>query len=239
MAILEVRNLEFHYGMIQALKGISFQVEEGEIVTLIGANGSGKTTTLRCISGLHRDGVPRGEILFRGQSLSGMEPHRVTALGVSQVIEGRRIFPQLTVRENIQVGAYLQRDAKAVDGVVRKMFQLFPRLEERLEQMGGTLSGGEQQMLAIARAMVSRPKILLMDEPSLGLAPIIVREIFEKIRELNRTEGLTILLVEQNSKVALEVANRGYVLASGAIELAGTAGELRDNELVKKTYLGG
>lgn len=239
MALLEVRNLQFRYGMIQALKGISFHVEEGEIVTLIGANGSGKTTTLRSISGLHKGGEPSGEILFGSENLIGIEPHKITARGLSQVIEGRHIFPQLTVMENIRVGAYLQRDDTKVGAVVEKMFQLFPRLKERTNQMGGTLSGGEQQMLAIVRAMVSMPKILLMDEPSLGLAPIIVSEIFEKIRELNKTEGLTILLVEQNSKVALDVADRGYVMASGTIELEGTAKHLRGNEDVRKTYLGG
>lgn len=239
MSLLEVRNLTFHYGMIQALKGISFHVEEGEIVTLVGANGSGKTTTLRTISGLVKDGVPGGEIVFNGENIVGVEPHRITAKGVSQVIEGRHIFPALTVMENIRVGAYLQRDAAKVGEVVEKMFQLFPRLKERRTQLGGTLSGGEQQMLAIVRAMVSMPRILLMDEPSLGLAPIIVGEIFEKIRELNRNDGMTILLVEQNSKVALEVADRGYVMASGTIELEGAAESLRDNESVRKTYLGG
>lgn len=239
MALLEVKNLQFHYGMIQALKGISFHVEEGEIVTLIGANGSGKTTTLRTISGLHKDGTPTGQIVFKGESLIGREPHHITAKGVSQVIEGRHIFPALTVMENIMVGAYLQRDMAKLREETEKMFQLFPRLRERRDQLGGTLSGGEQQMLAIVRAMVSMPKILLMDEPSLGLAPIIVSEIFEKIKELNKTEGLTILLVEQNSKVALDVADRGYVMASGIIELEGTAESLRDNEEVRKTYLGG
>jgi branched-chain amino acid transport system ATP-binding protein len=233
--ILEVNNLHYYYGDIHTLKGISFDVDEGEIVTLIGANGAGKTTTLRCISGLLGN-IKDGEIIFNGKAISKMKPHVIPSLGVVQVLEGRRIFPLLTVHENLMMGAYLRKD-KDTELDIKHVFDLFPRLEERKNQLGGTLSGGEQQMLAIGRALMSKPKILLMDEPSLGLAPLFVKEIFRTITRINN-EGMTILLVEQNSKAALNISNRGYIMETGKIVLTDNCKNLINNEEVKSSYLG-
>ncbi len=234
--LLEIKNLSVFYGGIQALKGISFGINKGEIVTLIGANGAGKSTTLRAISGLVRP--KEGEILLEGQSLKNVPPHEVVKRGVSQAPEGRKIFANLTVRENLELGAYLRRDKAAIAADMEKVFTLFPRLQERLKQNAGTLSGGEQQMLAIGRALMSNPRVLLLDEPSLGLAPLLVKAIFEVIKEINQ-KGTTILLVEQNANQALHTAHRGYVLETGRIILADTAKNLLTNAEVKKAYLGG
>jgi branched-chain amino acid transport system ATP-binding protein len=234
--LLEVKNLSVFYGGIQALRGVSFGINKGEIVTLIGANGAGKSTTLRAISGLVK---PReGEILLEGQSLKGVPPHEVVKRGISQSPEGRKIFANLTVRENLELGAYLRRDKAEIAADMEKVFTLFPRLKERLKQNAGTLSGGEQQMLAIGRALMSNPRVLLLDEPSLGLAPLLVKTIFEVIKEINQ-KGTTILLVEQNANQALHTAHRGYVLETGRIILADTAKNLLTNAEVKKAYLGG
>jgi branched-chain amino acid transport system ATP-binding protein len=234
MALLEVENLHVYYGAIHALKGLNLSVETGQVVTLIGANGAGKSTTLRTISGLLR---PReGSIRFEGQELTRLRPEQIVMMGVSQVPEGRRIFPNLTVLENLEMGAYKRRDGeirKDMEGVL----QTFPRLKERLTQSGGTLSGGEQQMLAIGRALMSRPRLLLLDEPSLGLAPFLVQEIFRIIREINE-RGTTILLVEQNANMALAVAARGYVLETGHVVLADTGPALAANPEVQAAYLG-
>jgi len=234
--MLEIKNLNVYYGGIHAIKDISISVEEGEIVSLIGANGAGKTTTLQAISGLLK---PRsGEITFLGNNLITTEAHDILKLGLSQVPEGRRIFSGLTVRENLQMGAFAVKDTKENLAADRKaVYDRFPRLRERKKQMGGTLSGGEQQMLAIGRALMSRPKMLLLDEPSMGLAPILVKEIFEIIKEVNKS-GVTILLVEQNAKMALSISNRAYVLETGRIVMSGKSSELLENELVKKAYLG-
>lgn len=236
--MLEVKDFHYYYGNIHVVKGISLRVEQGEIVTLIGANGAGKTTTMQTISGLTAPAGVRGEILFEGKKIQKMKGHEITRLGLAQVLEGRHIFSQLTVAENLEIGAYLSRNRKAVREEMEKMYRLFPRLEERKDQMGGTLSGGEQQMLAIARAMVGRPKMLLMDEPSLGLAPLIIKEIFDAIKEIQK-DGMTIMFVEQNSKIALTTANRGYVMQTGEIILHDTCDKLLINEQVKKAYLGG
>ena len=237
-ALLEVQDLHYYYGNIHTLKGLSFEVEEGEMVTLIGANGAGKTTTLQTISGLTPPRGIQGKIIFNGREIQKMRGHRITALGLSQVLEGRHIFPKLTVEENLRVGAYLRKDTKKIHDDIAEMYKLFPRLYERKTSFGGHLSGGEQQMLAIARALLLHPKMLLLDEPSLGLAPLIVKEIFEAIKRVN-AEGMTILFVEQNSKIALETASRGYVLQTGEIVLVDTAENLLNNEEVKKAYLGG
>jgi len=234
--LLEVRNLNVYYGAIHALQGISFNVEEGEIVTLIGANGAGKSTTLKTISGLLR---PRsGDILLRGESLITLSADQIVRRGVVQVPEGRKIFAPLTVQENLEMGAYTRTDPAEVRQSMERVFKSFPRLKERLHQYGGTLSGGEQQMLAIGRALMARPRLLLLDEPSMGLAPILVEEIFSIIREIN-AQGVSILLVEQNALMALSVAHRGYVLETGRIVLSGTADELLHNPLVIQAYLGG
>jgi len=236
MALLEVRDLHVYYGQIHALKGVSLEVGAGEIVTLIGANGAGKTTTLRTISGLLR---PRaGSVWFEGEELSRLPPHEIVRRGVVQVPEGRRIFGQLTVMENLEMGAFVRTDRNGIQEDLERVFSLFPRLKERVGQVAGTLSGGEQQMLAIARGLMARPRVLLMDEPSMGLAPVLVEQIFEVIREINR-QGTTILLVEQNAFMALEIANRGYVMETGTIALSGRAHELRENPDVKRAYLGG
>ncbi len=236
MALLEVRDLHVYYGQIHALKGISLEVEAGEIVTLIGANGAGKTTTLRTISGLLR---PRaGSVWFAGEELSRLAPHEIVRRGVVQVPEGRRIFGQLTVMENLEMGAFVRTDRNGIQEDLERVFALFPRLKERVGQVAGTLSGGEQQMLAIARSLMARPRVLLMDEPSMGLAPVLVEQIFEAIREINQ-QGTTILLVEQNAFMALEIAHRGYVMETGTIALSGGARELRENPEVKRAYLGG
>ncbi|HEY76720.1 MAG TPA: ABC transporter ATP-binding protein [Thermoflexia bacterium] len=236
MALLEVEDLHVSYGAIRALHGISFRVEEGEIVTLIGANGAGKSTTLRTISGLlYPD---KGKIVYDGVNLVGKEADAIVRMGVIHVPEGRRIFAPLTVRENLEMGAYTRHDKKEIEETMEWVFELFPRLKERAEQTGGTLSGGEQQMLAVARGLMAKPRLLLMDEPSMGLAPILVEEIFETIQEINQ-QGVTILLVEQNAHMALSVAHRGYVLETGVIQLEGTSQELRENPQVREAYLGG
>ncbi|WP_062280893.1 ABC transporter ATP-binding protein [Neomoorella mulderi] len=234
--LLKVENLNVYYGAIHALKGISLEVNEGEIVTLIGANGAGKSTTLKTISGLLRP--QSGTITYQGQNVNGLPAQAIVKMGISQVPEGRRIFPNLTVRENLELGAYLRRDREGINKSMQEVFRRFPRLKERQKQMAGTLSGGEQQMLAIGRALMSRPKLMLLDEPSMGLAPILVQEIFNIIREINE-QGTTILLVEQNANMALSVAHRGYVLETGRITLAGSAADLANSEAVKKAYLGG
>ncbi len=236
MALLEVRDLHVYYGNIHALKGVSLQVEVGEIVALLGANGAGKSTTLNTISGLLR---PRsGSVVFEGEDLTTIPAHRIVGRGVVQVPEGRRIFGQLTVLENLEMGAYTRQDPAGVREDLERVFELFPRLKERSAQVAGTLSGGEQQMLAIARALMARPRVLLMDEPSMGLAPMLVEQIFDAIQEINR-QGTTILLVEQNAYMALQVAHRGYVLQTGSVVLAGPAQELQANPEVKRAYLGG
>ncbi len=235
MAILEVDNVHTYYGHIHALKGISLTVEQGEIVTLIGANGAGKSTTLNTISGLLR---PReGHVRMNGEDLSTFPPHQIVVKGVVQVPEGRRMFTRLTVTENLEMGAYSRSDGREIDESIERVFSLFPRLKERRNQVAGTLSGGEQQMLATGRALMARPKVLLMDEPSMGLAPVLVDSIFETIRRLH-DEGTTILLVEQNARMALQVADRGYVLETGQVVLSDKAEHLRQNEVVQKAYLG-
>jgi branched-chain amino acid transport system ATP-binding protein len=236
MAMLEVNDVHAYYGNIHALKGISLTVEEGEIVTLIGANGAGKSTTLNTICGLLHP--QSGTIKLEGEDIHGLPPHDVVGRGVSQAPEGRRIFGRLTVQENLEMGAFLRDDAEGIRQDTRRVFDLFPRLEERRRQLGGTLSGGEQQMLAIGRALMAHPRVLLLDEPSMGLAPLLVEDIFRVIRQLNE-EGTTILLVEQNALMALSVASRGYVLETGSVVLAGTAEELRENPQVQEAYLGG
>jgi branched-chain amino acid transport system ATP-binding protein len=235
MAILEVDNVHVYYGNIHALRGVSLTVEEGEIVTLIGANGAGKSTTLFTISGLLK---PReGSVRLEGDDLSIYPPHEVVAKGVCQVPEGRRIFTRLTVQENLEMGAFTRTDRVGIKQDLERAFTLFPRLKERRNQVGGTLSGGEQQMLATARALMSRPRLLLLDEPSMGLAPILVEAIFDTVREIN-SQGTTILLVEQNAQMALQIAHRGYVLETGEVALSDTAENLRQNEMVQKVYLG-
>ncbi len=236
MALLSVENLHVSYGAIRALHGISFHVEKGEIVTLIGANGAGKSTTLRTISGLLL--TDRGKIVYDGTDITNMGADRIVQMGIVQVPEGRKIFAPLTVRENLEMGAFTRRDKREIEESMEFVFSIFPRLRERAEQLGGTLSGGEQQMLAVARALMAKPRLLLMDEPSMGLAPILVEEIFNIIQRINQ-EGVTILLVEQNAHMALSVAHRGYVLETGVIQMEGTAAELRDNPRVREAYLGG
>jgi branched-chain amino acid transport system ATP-binding protein len=233
--VLKVESLHTAYGKIQALHGISFHVDEGEIVTLIGANGAGKSTTLRTISGLKP--AQSGVIEFMGENITGRPPHVVAAKRIVQVPEGRRIFAEMTVRENLEMGAFLRKDAAGVAESMDRVWSLFPRLSERKSQKGGTLSGGEQQMLAMGRALMANPHLLMLDEPSMGLAPVIVETIFETILELNR-QHITILLVEQNANLALSIADRGYVLETGRVKLAGTGAELLANEEVRKSYLG-
>jgi len=236
MALLEIENLHSYYGHVHALKGISLEVEEGEIVTLIGANGAGKTTTLRTVSGLLS---PReGRVVFDGQVLNGVPAHQIVNMGISQAPEGRKVFTTLTVQENLNMGAYsLGSDREAIEENRRRVFQLFPRLEERKNQVAGTLSGGEQQMLSIGRALMARPRLLMLDEPSLGLAPMLVKAIFQTIEEINQG-GVTILLVEQNARAALRLADKGYVLETGRTILSGSAEELIRDERVRKAYLG-
>ena len=235
MPILEVDNIHTYYGNIQALKGISFTIEEGEIVTLIGANGAGKTTTLRTICGLLK---PRqGKVILEGEDLTGYKAHEIVYKGVAMVPEGRGVFSKLTVSENLDMGAYSRNDRAGIAQDMEYVFTLFPRLKERRRQVAGTLSGGEQQMLATARAMMARPRLLLMDEPSMGLAPVLVEDVFDGMVEINR-EGTTILLVEQNANMALQFASRGYVLQTGEIVLSDTCEGLRQNEMVQKAYLG-
>ena len=233
--ILTLEGVNTFYGKIHALHDISFEVERGEIVTLIGSNGAGKTTTLRTISSQLTPAT--GRVLYQGKVISHMPPHKVVELGIAHVPEGRKIFPNLTVEENLQMGAFHIKDAKKNEKNFAHVYQLFPRLKERFRQRGGTLSGGEQQMLAIGRALMSEPELLLLDEPSMGLAPMLVEVIFESIKQLNK-DGITILLVEQNAKKALKVSNRGYVLQTGQITLAGTGRELLKNDTVREAYLG-
>jgi len=233
--VLKVEGLHTNYGKIEALKGIDFAVNEGELVTIIGANGAGKTTTLRTISGLI---APHsGSIKFMDEEIAGMAPSKVTARHVIQIPEGRRIFPELTVRENLEMGAYLRKDAAGIKTDFDWVMSLFPRLEERLGQKGGTLSGGEQQMLAMGRGLMSQPKLLMLDEPSMGLAPVVVEIIFSIIKKLH-DEGVTILLIEQNANLALAIADFGFVLETGSVKLKGTGAELMANEDVRKAYLG-
>jgi branched-chain amino acid transport system ATP-binding protein len=235
MALLEVQNAHTYYGNIHALKGISLEVDEGEIVTLIGANGAGKSTTLNTISGLTPP--TEGRVILGDQDITHMPAHQIVTQGVIQIPEGRKVFTRLTVRENLEMGAFTRDDADGIAQDMEFVFNLFPRLRERASQLGGTLSGGEQQMLALARGLMGKPRILLLDEPSMGLAPMLVRDIFDTVAELNR-RGTTILLVEQNAQMALSVASRGYVLQTGEIVLAGSSQELRENEMVRKAYLG-
>jgi len=234
--VLEIKNLNVHYGVIHALKDISFHVDKGEIVTLIGANGAGKSTTLRTISGLNK--VTSGEILFEGEDITKMPAEKRVGKGISQAPEGRRIFPEMTVLENLEMGAYLRKGKEEIKADIEMVYSRFPILADRRKQISGTLSGGEQQMLAIGRALMSKPKIMLLDEPSMGLAPLLVREIFDIIKEINGM-GTTILLVEQNASMALSIANRAYVIETGRIVLTGTGEELAQSEEIKKAYLGG
>ncbi|OHD23424.1 MAG: branched-chain amino acid ABC transporter ATP-binding protein [Spirochaetes bacterium GWB1_59_5] len=234
--MMELKNVCTYYGNIQALRSISLSVEEGEIVTLIGANGAGKSTTLMSICGV--TSIRSGEILLDGKDISKKSPHAIVKMGLSQVPEGRRIFPQLTVAENLDMGAFLRDNKPLIKADLEEVYELFPRLAERRGQQGGTLSGGEQQMLAISRALMGRPRILLLDEPSLGLAPIIVHNIFEIIKRINVERKTTIFLVEQNANMALKIANKGYVLQNGSIKMADSAANLLANEEVRKAYLG-
>ena len=234
--MLKVEDINVYYGAIHAIKGISLEVNEGEIVTLIGANGAGKSTTLRTISGLLKP--KSGKIEFEGQSIAGKPAQNIVKAGVSQVPEGRRIFANMTVLENLELGAFIRTDKAGIAADMKMVFERFPRLEERKAQEAGTLSGGEQQMLAMGRALMSRPRLLLLDEPSMGLAPLLIKEIFSIIQDINKT-GTTILLVEQNANMALSIANRAYVLETGRITLQGPAAELAASEAVRKAYLGG
>lgn len=234
--MLKIDNIDVYYGAIHALKGISLEVKEGEIVTLIGANGAGKSTTLRTISGLLKPKT--GSITFLGQDIAGVRAHEIVKKGISQVPEGRRVFAEMTVMENLDLGAFVRKDKAGIQQDLKHVFELFPRLEERKNQSAGTLSGGEQQMLAMGRALMSRPKLLLLDEPSMGLAPLLIKEIFNIIVDINKS-GTTVLLVEQNANMALSIANRAYVLETGRITLSGSAKELAASEDVRKAYLGG
>lgn len=233
--MLEVKNLQVYYGVIQAIKNVSFRVEEGEIIALIGANGAGKTTILNTITGLIT--AKEGEVLYGGVDLQKIPAHKIVSMGLAHVPEGRRVFSQLTVYENLLMGAYTRKDKDKIEETLQHVFQRFPRLEERKSQMAGTLSGGEQQMLAMGRALMSNPRIILMDEPSMGLSPILVEEVFDIIKSINKS-GTTVLLVEQNAKKALSIANRAYVLETGNIVLEGDAKVLMNDESVKKAYLG-
>ncbi len=235
MAMLEINDLAVYYGMIQAVKGISFEVKEGEVIALIGANGAGKTTILHTITGLLSP--KSGRILFNGIDITKVKSHKIVSMGMSHVPEGRRVFAQLTVLQNLLLGAYTRKDKASVQETLKNIYQRFPRLLERKNQLAGTLSGGEQQMLAMGRALMSRPKILLMDEPSMGLSPIFVNEIFSIIEEVS-SSGTTVLLVEQNAKKALSIADRAYVLETGSIALEGKASDLLNNDSIKKAYLG-
>jgi branched-chain amino acid transport system ATP-binding protein len=233
--MLEIKGLSIHYGMIPAVKKLDMVVKKGEVVSLIGTNGSGKSTTLRAISGIVK--VHEGSILFEGEDITKIPPHKIVEMGISHVPEGRGVFTELTVLENLRMGAFTRKDKNGINRDIQEIFRYFPRLEERKKQLAGTLSGGEQQMLAIGRALMSRPKLLLLDEPSMGLAPILVKEIFKIIKNINE-EGTTILLVEQNAKMALSVSHRGYVLETGEVVAHGSVEELRNNDMIQKIYLG-
>ena len=235
--MLEIKNLTVNYGVISALQDMSFSVKQGRIVTLIGANGAGKTTTLKAVSGLLK--TRGGEILYEGHNIASLPPHKIVKMGISHVPEGRMVFANLSVLENLMMGAYLQRDKQVIRKELDYVFGVFPRLKERERQTAGTLSGGEQQMLAIGRALMSKPRFLMLDEPSLGIAPLLVKTIFEKIVEINRQQGITILLVEQNANLALEISRYGYVLETGQIILQDESAALRKNPQVKSAYLGG
>ncbi len=235
MSMLEVKDIEVYYGMIQAIKGVSFHVEEGEVIALIGANGAGKTTILHTVSGLLAP--KKGSILFEGKELTKTPGHKIVSMGMAHVPEGRRVFAQLTVLQNLKMGAYTRKDKKEINETLEMVFEHFPRLKERQGQLAGTLSGGEQQMLAMGRALMSHPKIILMDEPSMGLSPIFVNEIFNIIQEVSKM-GTTVLLVEQNAKKALSIADRAYVLETGKIVLEGKASDLLNDDSIKKAYLG-
>lgn len=234
--MLKINDMNVYYGAIHALKGISLEINEGEIVTLIGANGAGKSTTLRTISGLLKPKT--GTIEFEGKNIAGMPAQNIVKVGISQVPEGRRVFAEMTVMENLELGAFIRKDKAGIAKGLKMVFERFPRLEERVNQQAGTLSGGEQQMLAMGRALMSRPRLLLLDEPSMGLAPLLIREIFSIIQDINKA-GTTVLLVEQNANMALSIANRAYVLETGRITLSGDAKELAASEEVRKAYLGG
>ena len=235
MSMLEVKDLEVYYGVIQAIKGISFHVEEGEVIALIGANGAGKTTTLQTITGMLN--AKAGSIQFEGTELTKIPGHKIVSMGMAHVPEGRRVFAQLSVLENLKLGAYTRKDKTEIEESLKRVYKSFPRLEERKNQLAGTLSGGEQQMLAMGRALMSKPRIVLMDEPSMGLSPIFVEEIFNIIKEIS-AEGTTVLLVEQNAKKALSIADRAYVLETGKIVLEGNAKDLLNDESIKRAYLG-
>ena len=235
MSMLEVKDLEVYYGVIQAIKGISFHVEEGEVIALIGANGAGKTTTLQTITGMLN--AQAGSIRFEGTELTKIPGHKIVSMGMAHVPEGRRVFAQLSVLENLKLGAYTRKDKTEIEESLKRVYKSFPRLEERKNQLAGTLSGGEQQMLAMGRALMSKPKIILMDEPSMGLSPIFVNEIFDIIQAVSES-GTTVLLVEQNAKKALSIADRAYVLETGKITMSGNAKDLLEDEAVKKAYLG-
>ena len=235
MAMLEVKDLEVYYGVIQAIKGISFEVNEGEIVTLIGANGAGKTTTMQSIMGLIP--IKHGTVTYEGQSLNRVPSHKIVRMGMTQVPEGRRVFQELTVYENLLLGAYTKNDSKSVKKDIDAIYDKFPRLKERKMQVAGTLSGGEQQMLAMGRALMSKPKLLMLDEPSMGLSPLLVDQVFDIIKEIHR-EGTTILLVEQNAGKSLAISDRAYVLENGKIAYSGTGKELSESDNIKKAYLG-
>ena len=235
MALLEVNNLEVHYGVIKALKNVSFEVNEGEIIALIGANGAGKTTTLQTISGILP--VTSGNIILNGQDITKVPAHKIVRLGISQVPEGRRVFSQLSVLDNLKMGAFIRNDKEQIETDLENIYKRFPRLFERKNQLAGTLSGGEQQMLAMGRALMSNPKILLLDEPSMGLSPILVSEIFDIIKSINES-GVTVLLVEQNAKKALSIANRAYALETGNVVVSGNAADLINDDKIKKAYLG-
>ena len=235
MGFLEVNDLSVYYGMIQALKGISFKVEKGEIVALIGANGAGKTTTLHTLSGLIS--AKGGSIIYKDKDISKIPPHKLVSVGMAHIPEGRRIFSEMSVLENLKMGAYTRKDREEIEDSIEKIYKRFPWLEERKNQLAGTMSGGEQQMLAMGRALMSKPEIVLMDEPSMGLSPIFVNEIFDIIKQMRR-EGVTVLLVEQNAKKALSVSDRAYVLENGKIVMQGRASEIMDDESIKKAYLG-
>ena len=235
MSMLEVKDLEVYYGVIQAIKGISFHVEEGEVIALIGANGAGKTTTLQTITGMLN--AKAGSIQFEGTELTKIPGHKIVSMGMAHVPEGRRVFAQLSVLENLKLGAYTRKDKTEIEESLKRVYKSFPRLEERKNQLAGTLSGGEQQMLAVGRALLSRPQLMMMDEPSLGLAPLIIKDIFNIIQEIN-SRGMTILLIEQNANMALKVAHQAYVLETGKITMSGTGQELLENPDIKAAYLG-